>query len=97
MSIVIHLAGTSFRQDDLKHCKAGESVILEPEPDNPHDKNAIAIRRFVGNRALIGYIPRLLAERWGGKVPVHTSARIKEILGGTPEKPTLGALIELET
>lgn len=95
MSIVIHLAVASFRQDALKNCKIGDPVTLEPEPDNPHDENAIAIHMADSN--MIGYVPRVLAERWGGTVPAHTSAHIKEILGGTADKPTFGALIELET
>jgi len=36
--------------------KPGEALRLAPEPDNPHDVNAVAVRR--GDGLMLGYIPR---------------------------------------
>lgn len=49
----------SSRQELLKEMKHDDPVILEREPDNPHDSNAI---RVVANKGCIGYIPRDLAK-----------------------------------
>jgi len=45
----------SGRADDIhKWCKEGGAVILKREPDNPHDKNTIAI--FIVVKMLFGLI-----------------------------------------
>jgi hypothetical protein len=72
--------GTS-RQDLLAECRAGEVVELRREPDNPHDRCAVAVHRLDGTQ--LGYVPagdRRLASHLdrGGKV----SARITKIHGG---------------
>jgi hypothetical protein len=61
-----HVAGESFRNDDgtsrqaaIQRCEVGELLRLEPEPDNPHDRNAIRVLRGTGEQ--IGYIERQLA------------------------------------
>jgi hypothetical protein len=36
-------------------CVIGERLLLDREPDNPHDKNAIVIRRLDGQE--LGYVP----------------------------------------
>jgi len=35
-----------------------ERVVLEPEPDNPHDRNAIRVLRRSGEQ--LGYLPRVV-------------------------------------
>lgn len=59
------VAGVSFNNEDgssrqelLRKMKNDDPVILEREPDNPHDPNAI---RVVAQNGYIGYIPRDLA------------------------------------
>lgn len=85
-------------------CRVGMTVALVREPNNEHDKNAVAVR--VEGRALIffsvtgriGYLPREIAwevaehlDRGGG-----ISARVVEITGGTSGKPTRGVVLEVK-
>jgi hypothetical protein len=52
--------GTS-RQEILKRCEARELLRLVPEPDNPVDRDAIAVLRQNGEQ--LGYLERRLARR----------------------------------
>lgn len=57
----IKVAGTTFdgRQDYLAQLTGQEPVRLIPEPENPHDANAIAVYVASGGKILhCGYIPR---------------------------------------
>src|SRR5205807_8935713 len=51
-----HNADGSDRQAIIQKCDVGELLILEHEPDNPHDINAIRMLRESGEQ--IGYLPR---------------------------------------
>jgi len=51
-----HNADGSDRQAIIQKCDVGELLILEHEPDNPHDINAIRVLRETGEQ--IGYLPR---------------------------------------
>lgn len=55
--MLIKLKGTSFHQKEIEHLdKTGiRTAFLFPEPWNPHDQFAMAIR---WNTFLIGYLPR---------------------------------------
>jgi HIRAN domain-containing protein len=57
---VIHVNrdGTS-RQEILKRCESREPLRLVPEPDNPVDRDAIAVLRTNGEQ--LGYLDRRLA------------------------------------
>lgn len=62
----IAVAGVTFdgRQDIIKSMIGGEPAYIVPEPNNPHDANALAVQ--VVTKAGIkhaGYIPRDLAAR----------------------------------
>ena len=50
-----YLAGSTYCQDGIRGSYEGEPVMLEREPDNPHDANAIAVKAASG---LIGYVSR---------------------------------------
>lgn len=59
----MNVVGESFRNPDgtdrqeiIPRCVVGEWLILEHEPDNPHDINAIKVLRETGEQ--IGYLPR---------------------------------------
>jgi hypothetical protein len=73
-AVVFNVAGTSHRQDALqgRAFALGEPVKLIPEPDNPHDRNAIAVWD-TNRRKHIGYVPADLAPTVGrlyrGKEP----------------------------
>jgi len=60
------VAGESHRNDDgsdrqaiFPRCRVGELLVLEHEPDNPHDINAIRVLRQTGEQ--IGYLEREFA------------------------------------
>jgi hypothetical protein len=61
-----HVAGESHRNADgsdrqaiIPRCRVGELLVLEHEPNNPHDINAIRILRQTGEQ--IGYLEREFA------------------------------------
>jgi len=43
------------RQDIIAGLKVGESVVLQPEPENRYDRHAV---RVMSRRGQIGYLPR---------------------------------------
>ena len=58
-----HVVGESFRNDDgsdrqaiIPRCRLGELLVLEPEPDNPHDINAMRVLTQRGEQ--VGYLER---------------------------------------
>lgn len=79
-AVIIYVAGTSYRQDALqgRAFAPGEPVKLIAEPNNPHDRNAIAVwdtnrRKHVGvcsRRAGADTRPRLPGPRpvWRNRV-----------------------------
>ena len=61
-----HVAGESHRNADgsdrqaiVPRCRVGDLLVLEHEPDNPHDINAIRVLRQSGEQ--IGYLEREFA------------------------------------
>lgn len=63
ISTVAEVAGTYYPNDDgtsrqraIVQVRLGERLLLSPEPDNPHDPNAVAVFRQTGKQ--IGYLPR---------------------------------------
>jgi len=93
----LNIVGESYRQDAIKLCHEGESIILKREPNNQYDPNAVAVLREDGSQ--IGYLSKFDAE-WVSRIidrGTKVLARIKYIRGGTPDKPSLGVLIEINT
>lgn len=60
---VVKVAGTSYRLDELQDAgfAPGSPVLLRPEPENPHDPNAVGVWDAEG-RAQAGFVPRDQAE-----------------------------------
>lgn len=99
----IDIVGESNFQDNLLKFKKGsesevwENGVLIPEPDNPHDSNAILLYLITDEYWIepVGYVPRELASRLnrplsnlmvnGQILPVKC-----QIVGGTPDYPNLG-------
>ena len=61
-----HVAGERHRNEDgsdrqaiIRRCRVGELLVLEHEPDNPHDINTIRVLRQNGEQ--IGYLEREFA------------------------------------
>jgi hypothetical protein len=65
--LVVPVAGVSFRAEALDDPSfdPGRSLALVPEPDNPHDSNAVGV--WNQERALqLGYVPREVAPTLAG-------------------------------
>jgi HIRAN domain len=60
---VVKVAGTSYRLEELQDLgfAPGSPLLLRPEPDNPHDPNAVSVWNAAGT-AQAGYVPRDRAE-----------------------------------
>jgi hypothetical protein len=58
---VVGVAGARFHDEALQSDGAapGRTLLLRPEPDNPHDPNAIAVDTEDGQH--LGFVPRELA------------------------------------
>ena len=72
---ILPVSGVSFEKENVQKVKEGDLVRLVCEPDNPYDKNAVAV--FVQNVGKVGYIPKKLAERMN-PTPQNVSATIRE-------------------
>ena len=88
------VAGVSYRQEAVSRCYDGQSLTLVRDRGNVHDQNAIKI--FAGGEH-IGFVPAEINQGFAeymdsGRV---LEAKIDRIVGGEPEKPTKGALINL--
>jgi hypothetical protein len=93
------VSGVTYPNDDgsdrqkiiKKNCKPGMPLILQYEPDNKYDKNAIAIFIEVkAKRFQIGYVSSAAARDL--RIERYT-VTIKEITGGTRDQKTLGVNI----
>jgi hypothetical protein len=71
------VAGVSFgdRQAVLLGVNNGDRLDLVPEPDNPHDRNAISVRTSNGDS--VGYVPREQAVLLKGRVTEGTTACVE--------------------
>ncbi len=84
----------TFRQKIIGHgVYAGMPLTLRLEDDNPYDRNAIALLTNAGEQ--VGYLNARLASDvrdWLG-CGERVSVTVKEVTGGTPDKPTRGVNI----
>ena len=80
----------SSRQRALKGCRQGMALQLIPEPNNPYDSDAIAVMTEAGNQ--IGYIASDTASKLRHYIEkgFRFQVKVKDITGGTREKPTFG-------
>lgn len=99
---LVRVVGTSHYQDallDLSGREADEEVRVEkialfvPEPENPHDPNAIAIK--IDGR-LVGYLSRDENKRW---LDVVTAAEVgaEAMIAGRAGVDVLGVFLRLPT
>jgi HIRAN domain len=98
--IFTKVVGVSHRNNDGSHrgkiiwqCRAPEELQLVPEPDNPFDSNAIAVRRASGEQ--LGYLNQRLAadiHRWMANGQ-HWVAVLTQIIGSDPRR--VGAVLAL--
>lgn len=88
--ITSKVAGIARHQKALENVLHKTFFILDREPNNPHDKNAIAVKAW-GKHAL-GYIPRYLAESLAplldaGKVSRKAKFVRKNVSSKDPDLP----------
>lgn len=105
---LINVAGESHYQEALRElcprtgaeevrCEALAALV--PEPDNPHDPNAVIVQ--IEGR-LVGYLPRAVAESYGSLLAVYARRRTRAtcravIAGRAPQggTPNLGVFLTL--
>ena len=84
----IHRPCHENRQAVIKQLSLGDSLYLEPDPTNLHDRNAVRIRDSVGRD--IGYVPKAgqkrAADFSSGRATVH---RLHKAIRG----PNKGAMM----
>jgi len=84
--------GTSRQKIIKNHCKYAQRVFFKREPDNPVDKNAVAI--FIehrGKRMQIGYVSEDLAEEIGEHIDQKPlAAYISKVTGGEDGQRNVG-------
>jgi hypothetical protein len=70
---VVKVAGTSYRLEELQDpgFAPGSRLLLRPEPDNPHDPNAVGVWTADGS-AQAGFIPRERAGELVGRLSSKT-------------------------
>ena len=100
---LVRVVGTSHYQDallDLIGGRAGDEEIrvqkvalFVPEPDNPHDPNAIAIH--IDGR-LVGYLSRDENKRWLDVVSGH-EVGAEAMIAGRQGTTGLGVFLQLPT
>jgi hypothetical protein len=99
------IVGESFRQDELHELASRVDVdnqgrrtfvaCLRPEPENTHDKNAVAVLA-TDNGAHLGYLSRDTARTYHHALLQCGSAEVPAILfGGNERKPHIGVWLDL--
>ena len=91
------------RQRILADSRPDDLVLFNPEPDNPHDPNAVAVHRmrkgWFGRwkPVQLGYLRRELAAEVAPKIERGFGyiAQITKITGGTTDAPTRGCNIRV--
>lgn len=82
------------RQTILQSCYQGEALFLERDIYNEYSKYAIKVCR-VCNDEQIGYLSDSLAKKLKNREIERFIVTIKEITGGTEDKPNLGCNIKI--
>lgn len=88
-----NIVGSSFYKGAgalIPRIKPGSPLVLKRKPDNPHDKNAIAVFfRFSGIDTQLGHLSRGLAELLAPKIDAGAEVRCTKA-------SVVGAVVNLE-
>jgi hypothetical protein len=99
---LVRVVGTSHYQDALlevsgrtgdEEIRVEKIALFVPEPDNPHDPNAIAM---LIDGHLVGYLSREENTRWLDVVGGHTVGA-EAMIAGRAGVPVLGVFLRLPT
>lgn len=87
LNLTVKVAGVTFegRQEYISQLIGDEPCRIEPEPENPYDANALAVKVAMhdGRIVHIGYVPRDLACHIAPLLEGESlMVRIKAITGG---------------
>lgn len=77
------IVGVTFRRSSVKRARVGDSLVLQREPENPHDVNAVCvILERTGEQ--IGYLSRNRAEYLARQMSSGAlyAAQIEQVTGG---------------
>lgn len=107
----VKLVGVTHKNSDgsarqayiRKFAKQGMPLMLRPEPNNPYDKNAVGawitatVFWFFKEDIQLGYLDSRLAEEISRLINQggSASAKIAEIVGGTPGAESYGVIAEI--
>jgi hypothetical protein len=93
----IEIVGESYYEAHIRavagRASGGEfEIVLQAEPDNPYDGNAVGVYAYGGK---VGHLSREMAAAWQPMILVAQSegfvvAGYAAVFGGTPDKPNLG-------
>ena len=87
VGVTRHNHDGSDRQVIAAECRQGEELELRREPDNPQDKNAVAVFRANGDQ--VGYLSASVAEQLAPLLDADApiTAEVSEVTGGTSDHP----------
>ena len=92
-SMSVHVKGISHYQGAARHCRAGDTVDLVPEPHNPYDNSAVRVDCRGGK---IGYLPCELASSLVLKVRAgRVSASVSNVVGSGTMGYNLGVVLNI--
>lgn len=94
---ILPVVGVTFYQDVVSATHTGDQVILEHQPDNEYDTNAVVVRNAADKT--LGHLPANLAPRFtnpnfGGTPGARWTATVTEL---THYENTVGLRIKLGT
>lgn len=98
------VAGVTYegRQAIIAEAQAGMDCMIRPEPENPHDSNALAVLVAIGGEGrMCGYIPRELASELAPYIEGESLlASVAEVTGGFEKwdgsRASFGLIVRLE-
>jgi hypothetical protein len=100
----VSVVGESHYQEALRSAKAEQfdedsvvTVVLQHEPDNPYDSNAVAV--VIEGRGKVGYLERAIAKRYAPKLAAAggRATCIAQLRGGDVARPSIGVVLDAAT
>jgi len=97
--IITKVVGVTYsgRQRIVRSLREGESLVILPEPDNPHDPHAVKVITESGQQ--VGYINRQMAQgiaAFFSAPEFKASAKVLKIIGIERKGQSLGVIIQID-